>query len=282
MRGKASGRYRPGRRGGEAEQGQGWLTTYADAVTLLLAFFVLLFSLAEMDLDKFAEFLAGLRSPFGNEAAATLLPERDELPPETDPGVAVEADELLALRDALQQLEEAGLTELDRDLVEEAERLVEVHEQLDRVDGEVVDALADRGFDDLVETRRDARGLVISITADDVLFELGSTEIGPAGRQVVEVVAEVLASLDNAVEVEGHTDDVPLQRPGYSNWNLSTDRAVAVVTRMIEEHGLAPHRIGAVGFGEHRPVADNETPEGRAQNRRVDVVVLAEDPRGEP
>ncbi len=287
MRGKTTGRYRPDRgantRGGA--DGQAWLTTYADAVTLLLAFFVLLFSLAEMDLDKFSQFLAGLRSPFGNEAADGLLPDSDGLEPEVDPGEPedpIDPDELDELAAALEELEAAGVTDLEEDVLRSAEALAVAEAQLDDVQDDLHDTLDDAGLDELVETHREERGLVISIAADDVLFALGSTEINEAGRDVIRVVGEALGPLTNDIEVEGHTDDVPLERDGYSNWNLSTDRAVAVLTRMIDEHGLDPERAGAVGFGEYRPVADNDTDEGRARNRRVDVVVLTEHRRSQP
>ena len=116
---------------------------------------------------------------------------------------------------------------------------------------------------------------MLQIASDDVLFPLGSADVSELGSEVIAAIAEVLEGFPNDVLVEGHTDDVPLQRPGYSNWNLSTDRAVAVVNLLIDEHGIEPSRLGAAGYADQRPRAPNDTPENRALNRRVDVLVVA-------
>ncbi len=269
MMGRPSARIPTGARRARAGASTGdddWLTTYADAVTLLLAFFVLLYAMSEVDVQKFAAFLEGLHVPFGNEAGGGLLPASDGLRPDHaprigDPG-AIHRDTPAPGPDALEGFE----------------RFARSQAQLDAVTGALDGALADRGLEELVEQRREERGLVVSIASDDVLFALGSTVIDPVGREVVAVVADVLAGFPNPLVVEGHTDDVPLDRRGYSNWNLSTDRSVAVLSLLVEHHGLPPERVGAAGYGEHRPMASNDTSSGRARNRRVDIVVLVEEP----
>lgn len=280
MRGKVSSRYAPDRRGGpdeDDEDAQPWLMTYADAVTLLLAFFVLLYSISEIDVHKFSSFVEGLRAPFGTESGTGVLPENDGLTPLPPDPVAEpeELEEQIAELEAQLATFESGV---DADTARAAAELAAQQRRLDEIEGDLSDTLEAAGLDDLVERRREERGLVVSIASDDVLFRSGSAEIGEAGLEIVRIIAESLTGVDNLVQVEGHTDDVPLSRDGYTNWNLSTDRAVAVLSSMIEEHGLSPGRVGAVGYGEYRPFTANDTVDGRARNRRVDVVVLLEEP----
>jgi len=285
-RGKAAGRYTPRRAGGAKEdKSDAWLTTYADAVTLLMAFFVMLYAMSEVDVVKFTAFLQGLATPFGNEAGEGLLPESDGLQPEDVPPPPMDPQDGRIDLDDLPR--DAGPERPDApevpEHVDEAfllaalERRDAAHDQLDVVQAVLGEALEERDLDLLIEQRREERGLVVSIASDDVLFSLGSTAISPIGREVIEVVSDTLDGFPNPLLVEGHTDDLPLDRGGYTNWNLSTDRAVAVLQLMIDEHGLPPDRVGAVGYGEHHPLATNESDAGRSRNRRVDIVVLIEE-----
>jgi chemotaxis protein MotB len=165
------------------------------------------------------------------------------------------------------RLQRDDLDVLTAQAVAAQQRLEEIAMALD-------EALRDEGLEEHVELRREERGLVVSIASDDILFALGSTDLGAVGRSIIQVVSDTLEDFPNPLLVEGHTDDVPLTRPGYTNWNLSTDRAVAVLSRMIERHGLSPDQVGAVGYGEYRPLASNDTAQGRYRNRRVDIVIL--------
>ena len=120
---------------------------------------------------------------------------------------------------------------------------------------------------------------------DRVLFDSGEAELKPAGAAVLRKVAAVLAQHPNIkVHVIGHTDNVPIRAAARnrfpSNWELSTTRATAAVRFLTENAGVDPRRLGAVGYGEFRPVADNTTPEGRARNRRIAIVILSEELAG--
>lgn len=276
----ASGSKRPGNRRSRAKEDKSgaWLTTYADAVTLLMAFFVLLYAMSEIDTIKFTAFLEGLRVPFGNSAGEGLLPATDGLQPEETPRPPNEPADRLPSETEEESLEEQiPRFEVTPEVIEALQRLESAHDQLDVVAKTLQEALALRELDMYIEQRREERGLVVSIASDDVLFSLGSVVISDIGREVIEVVAETLDGFPNPLLIEGHTDNVPLQRPGYSNWNLSTDRAVAVLELMIDEHELPPDRVGAVGYGEHHPLMSNADPAGRARNRRVDIVVLVQE-----
>jgi chemotaxis protein MotB len=120
---------------------------------------------------------------------------------------------------------------------------------------------------------------------DRILFDSGEADLKPAGAAVLRKVATILASHPNLkIHVIGHTDNVPIRaaarRRFPSNWELSTARATAAVRFLTEIAGVDPHRVGAVGYGEFRPVADNATPEGRARNRRIAITILSEEMAG--
>jgi chemotaxis protein MotB len=257
MRGKAEGRYSP-RRGGSSggdDESNRWLGTYGDAITLLMAFFVMLYALSEVDVEKFQAFVEGLRVPFGNEQVTTsLLPDAGRVVGEDAPPLPTEAPE---------------------DPAEQPDPAVDT-EQLDAVQTDLQSALEDAGLEDIATFRLDHRGLVLSIGADDVLFATGSTVVSPLGRRIVASVSGVLARIPNDIVIEGHTDNVPLDRGGYTNWNLSTDRAVAVLALLEGRRGLDPSRLGAAGYGEQRPVTSNTTDSGRSRNRRVDFLIVGE------
>jgi chemotaxis protein MotB len=135
-----------------------------------------------------------------------------------------------------------------------------------------------------VEIAVQERGLVITIVADQVLFAPGSASLEGAGREVLTAIAEGLKPLPNPVTVEGHTDSVPLG-PGNrysSNWELSTARATSVLRTLVETYGVDVQRMSASGYADTRPIASNESPDGRSKNRRVELVVrnLVDAPRG--
>jgi chemotaxis protein MotB len=110
-----------------------------------------------------------------------------------------------------------------------------------------------------------------------VLFPPGSADLQPNGTRALDAVAAALRALDNRIAIEGHTDDRPISNSRYpSNWELSTSRAGAVLRYLVDRHGLPAQRMVAGGYAEQRPLAANDTVEGRARNRRVDVAVLSE------
>lgn len=258
--------------------GNRWMTTYADAITILMAFFVMLYAMSEIDVIRFTAFLEGLRVPFGNESGEGLLPATDGLRPDLPPPSEVTGAQRREDPDDLDpELTEEHLAE--RPQAEDGSKSeieMRAGDQLAQVKQALDEALGSEGLDPLVQMRREERGLVVSVASDDILFALGSTVISELGREVIAVVSETLDGFPNPLMVEGHTDDLPLDRGGYTNWNLSTDRAVAVLKQMIEEHELPPARVGAVGYGEYHPIDTNETEAGRARNRRVDIVVLVD------
>lgn len=263
---------RRARRAGNAtggDEGNRWLTTYADLVTLLLAFFVLLFTMSEIDAAKFRDVLEGLSATFGNTGMQEHVLEGGE---------TITSEQILEDRSVPSVFDDQHQVEESTD---DSEERAEPLEDLSELRRELESSLDEAGVAHLAEVDADPRGLVVSIGTDRVLFDTGSTRISPAGRQILAAVAGPIRPISNEVLVEGHADTVPISRTGYDNWNLSADRAIAVVRMFTDDHGLAPARLAATGYGEHRPRASNETQTGRQRNRRVDILITAHDGSGE-
>ena len=280
-RGKASGRYTPRRSGGDEDDGgPDWMGTYGDMITLLMAFFVMLYAMSSVDAEKFKQFVSGLAAPFGNEAAVGLLdggPSLETNGTTATDDVAAELQDLVAIppitNEPVTPIRPEPTEEPDPPVDEESSepphQAIEIAEALRA-------ALAAEGLPtDIAEVRPDERGVVISVASDDVLFPLGSASVSPLGKRIVKAVATIVDDLPNEVIVEGHTDNLPLRRQGYDNWNLSTDRAVAVL-QLLRDNDVDPRRLIATGFGEYRPRVANDSDEHRALNRRVDVVLVSE------
>ncbi len=214
-----------------------WMVTYGDMVTLLLTFFVMLFAFSEIDKAKYDQIAISLRGALGG------------LPAVLTHGTAVQ-DEFSVL-DPIVPPEFAGFYEDLQELLE---------------DGEV---------GELVEIFTEERGLVVSFK-EKLVFDIGSAEIKPPARDLLRRVGEILARGEQLIRVEGHTCDLPIRTERFpSNWELSVGRATNVTRFLIEEAGVAPHRLSATGYAEFRPVVPNDCEENRAQNRRVDIVLLS-------
>ena len=130
------------------------------------------------------------------------------------------------------------------------------------------------GLEDSVSTTIEERGLVISFN-DSIFFDSAKADIKENMKTKLVALSEILNKIDNYVRVEGHTDNIPIKNEFYnSNWQLSSIRASNVVEFLIEYGSVSPDRLSAVGYGEYRPISDNNTEEGRAKNRRVDILIL--------
>ncbi len=234
------------RRRAEEGGGDSWLTTYSDMVTLLLAFFVMMFSFSSIDAEKFERLLNSVQSALGMEFRTELGGAPLPAPEEVE-SMVVDAEALLRERD-FRQLEEV------RSMLESG--------------------LLARLPDTRYELRMEERGLILRLE-DRILFDSGKAQLKPEARAILSIVGQELAAFPNHIRIEGHTDDRPINTPRFpSNWELSTARATEVIRFLLDNTDLVPIRLSAAGYGEHRPAASNDTPEGRARNRRVDVVVL--------
>ncbi len=244
-----------------------WLITYADMITLLMVLFIVLYSISQVDLAKFRRLKEGLAGGFGGPAATSIL--------EGGSGALDGSEGILeaALADP-KVLEMAGAALESKLLREHAER--QERDVLQRAQAEIEEQLAADGLSEAVQFRLEARGLVVTIVTDQVLFAPGEADLRPEGFSVLDHLGPALAGLAHKVSVEGHTDNVPISGRYPSNWELSTARATTVLRQLIDRYGLPSASLSAAGYADQRPVAGNDTAEGRTANRRVEIVVHAQ------
>jgi chemotaxis protein MotB len=244
----------------EHENHERWLITYADMITLLMVLFIVLFSIGQTDLKKFEQLKNSLSAGFGQEEQGALDGGTGVLDNGANPSLGVE------------QLARAALAE------KQAHQAAVEREQaaLQAAREEIAAHLASVGLADSVRFRLEARGLVVTVVTDRVLFDLGSAALRPEGRSVLDGLAPVLTKLPNPVAVEGHTDNLPISGGRYpSNWELSAERATSVLRYLVAAHRLPAVRLSAAGYADQRPLAGENAEADRARNRRVEIVVLS-------
>lgn len=267
-----------------------WLITYGDLVTLLMAFFIALYGISHSDSKKFNDFLKGLGA-FGNPAAANsgILKGGPSIVGvgtgvgQANPGkVTVGSSGGSALGAGATPAPALGtVTATAATLASGAAGGTTLHASqgdLAAVATNIQQALQAAGLGSSVTFTVESRGLVATIATDHVLFDTGSAQITAAGQRIIAALAPTLVRLTNPVLIEGYTDNVPLNSNGYTNWNLSTDRAVAVLQTLQTTYGIDPTRLSAAGYGQYHPIASDATPQGRAANRRVQIVILTSAP----
>ena len=251
-----------------------WMTTWADLVSLLMCFFVLLFALSSIDEARFMEFAEAMRGRtiLMGGALGTLFSQSAGMLPAESPPVPlvqppdapeVEEDEFNPLARAI---------EGRRGEMEEIADTFRLHMTGYYDTQEMQDLMNEVGIE-LSEL-----GEYVRITFDSgMLFDSGMSVLRPEAIAVIDDVAALLVLYpENRVVVQGHTDSNPINTHRYpSNFHLSAFRAIAVMQRLISYHGIDPQMLTAEGLGEHWPVDTNETVEGRAANRRVEILVLA-------
>jgi chemotaxis protein MotB len=131
------------------------------------------------------------------------------------------------------------------------------------------------GFIEGITVSASSRGIYISLN-DLMVFDKGSANVRDDAKSLLSLIADIMRNTSNYIVIEGHTDNLPMKTAQYpSNWELSTARATSVLVYFIKEHGIPPERLSAAGYGEYKPVATNSTVEGRAKNRRVDILFLS-------
>lgn len=245
-----------GRRNGtsllEEDNGAEWITTYADMVTLLLVFFVMLFAISNLDKERFRAIAAQLKKSFGNPTAIVQLEHPDVSRDEAPETKLPPSDEPEVLRD----LDPEILEGLDSDLLREVQNL---------------DNMEQIGDSILVYQEENRITIVVD---GQVFFDLGSAELLPGALPVLEQISKVIKDHPKyKVNIKGHTDNNPISTLQFpSNWELSAVRATTVLRYLIAEN-IDPHRLTATGYGELMPIAPNDTPDNQARNRRVEFVL---------
>jgi chemotaxis protein MotB len=211
-----------------------WMTTFSDMVTLLLAFFVMLLSFSSIQESKFQEAVHSLKGAFGVMVSpASVIQQPEVVLPRAD------TNEWQQMLYEIQQM-----------------RMI----------------LAEEELADEVRLSMEKDGISIQISTP-FLFQPASDALRDRSKPILERLATALGRLSSEIRVEGHTDNVPISSDEFpSNWELSTARALSVV-KYFQRSGLAPERLAAVGFGEFRPIAPNDSETGRRENRRVEILV---------
>jgi chemotaxis protein MotB len=260
---------------------EGWAIPYGDLVTLLLAFFVVMYAISSVNEGKYRVLSDSLYAAFRG-TPRTLEPVQTG---EKQVGSGADIHTSIVQQQTLKGQPRSLLTPVPVKLPsqstglpdaasERGAALAQASEALATVAQNVEQAMQDLVRKKVVIVRRSDLWIEVEIRAD-VLFPSGSAQLAPHAASIIEQLAGVLAPLPNAVRVEGHTDNVPIRTAVfYSNWELSAARAGTVV-RMLAGHGVAPGRLAVVGLGEEHPAQDNATEQGRNANRRVVVVILS-------
>lgn len=234
------------RKGAHGEGGHGnaerWLLSYADMITLLMAFFIMLYSMSILNLNKFREVAISIRSGFGGMVEGqgkSVLGSSGQfsIRPSPVPGdtAGVPPEAVAKLTKFVQKMK----------------------------------------LEKSVKLRMDERGLVITLVTDKIVFERGRSYLSPEAALIIDGLAESLKDIPNFLRVEGHTCDLRVSSSKYpSNWELSTTRATTVVRHLIEKNGIPAHRLSAAGYADSKPLVPNNSEKNRSLNRRVDIVVL--------
>lgn len=233
-----------------------WLVSYADFITLLFAFFVVLYAFAKADEAKQVEVSAAISAAFqslGLFPGAALHPTRHSKPdaganPKAPPMNIVVAEEMVAPRS--------------------------IQRDLKRIQHELQQSLSGPIAAHTVDIHMGSEGLVISLR-EAGFFSSGSADPRPGTLDTLRQIAKSLSKTSYDVRIEGHTDNVPIHTTQFaSNWELSTARATGIARLFLQLHAIPPDHLSAAGYAQYHPAASNATAQGRAMNRRVDLVVM--------
>jgi len=250
----------------EEHADESWLLPYSDLMTLLLALFITLFSMSSLDAAKFEQMAQAMSVAFTGGSGVldenAMAPTEGKVPSknEQDNTAAAAASDSTSkssaqkLREQLQKQEQQDLENLKR--------------KLDKY-------IKDHGLSSQLSTKLNQSELKVTIS-DNTLFASGLAMVKPESRQLAKSLSSILQDIPGYdVIVSGHTDNIPISNSRYtSNWNLSSDRALNFMQIMLLNKNLDPRKFSAIGYGEYRPIADNDNNVGRAKNRRVEVAIV--------
>ena len=242
----------------EHDNHERWMVSYADFITLLFAFFVVMYGISSVNEGKYRIFSVSVNQAFGANGKAG-----------EGSGIKLTEDEIFFK--SLVDRRNARLAEKQR---KQNERMQNLAQTLNS-------AMASFVKNGQMNVSQNGRGVELEINAS-ALFNQGEADIQPEAKKTLADAAKVLADNDFAIEVEGHTDNMPISTARFpSNWELSSARASSVV-RLFIDQGIVAKRLKAVGEADNQPVVPNDTPENRARNRRVTITVLSPEPEAEP
>jgi chemotaxis protein MotB len=243
-----------------------WLVSYADFITLLFAFFVVLYSSAQVDKRRVGQLALAIQVAFQQMGIFQASNSRPALTnSEPMPFSNVQIVENAERNDAMGRLVNSPQGELTN---------APAREVMTNLQNQLESALSPELKKRTITVTSTREGIVVSLK-EAGFFDSGSATIRPDALPTIAHFINVIRSYPVHIRIEGHTDNVPIHTARFdSNWELSTARATEMIKLFIAQYGIAPNRLSASGYGEYYPVATNDTPEGRAQNRRVDLVLL--------
>jgi chemotaxis protein MotB len=250
----------------EANNHERWIVSYADFITLLFAFFVVMYSISSVNEGKYRTLSDSLGDAFSKDnysnteqQESSFNPIQIGIPPTTIQPIPLE-------NPTTAEVEKRR--ELSEEILKERRRLNQVSDQFETVLEPFID-------DKLISVIRNDYWIELEMNSE-LLFLSGEAELSPRALPVLKKIAEVLKPLPNAINIEGHTDNIPIDTVEFpSNWDLSSARASSVVQEFVKV-GTNPVRLSAVGYGEFHPVGDNKLEEGRFRNRRVVLVLMSQ------
>ncbi|MCX7627717.1 MAG: flagellar motor protein MotD [Methylophilaceae bacterium] len=247
----------------EHENHERWLVSYADFITLLFAFFVVMYAISSINEGKYRVLSDSILEAFKNAPTSEKIIYIQGPMPQN----AVETGKTIP---QIIPLEKPAATPAPSEVERQQRR-----ESMKSVATNILKVMEPLVKDGHVKVTESNRGIAIEINAS-LLFETAKADLNQESISVLTAVAKVLATDTHQIQVEGHTDNLPINSPVFpSNWELSTARASSVI-RLFQANGVSGERMVAIGYADNRPVDDNSTPEGRARNRRVTVMILAE------
>ncbi len=242
------------RRQEEPENTDRWLVSYADFITLLFAFFVVMYSMSSINEGKY-------------RVLSDTMEEAFKTPPKSPDPIQI-GKERKTLKTVETTINEISLIGVKPSITPRAQQMEHIAEDLQRNLAPLVDKK-------LIKITRDKLWVKVEMN-NRILFASGNAHLTERGYPILEELAEVVRNLPNHIDVEGHTDNRPIRTSTYpSNWELSAARAASVV-HLFTRNGVDPKRLSAIGYGQYRPVASNSSAKGRRRNRRVVVVILAD------
>lgn len=252
----------------------GWMTTLADMFMLLLTFFILLLSFSSLDTEKYRAMVNSMVEAFN--VAPREMPDPSGMADPDEDVAPISEDTPIPLEGAPAGSDEAEQTMEGEPSPEEAPE-PEVHPGVEQLAGMLIREMEQAVADEQVEVGFDRHRVVIRFD-DEATFPVGSAELIPEIRPVVNEIVDIIARCDGEVTVTGHTDNRPIVSTQYrSNWDLSAARAVSLVHELVLNRAIPAENVIAAGRAETRPIADNDTPEGRERNRRVEIEIYEPD-----
>lgn len=243
-----------------------WMVTYSDMVTLILVFFILLFSMSQIDMVKFEAVSDSFRNRMIFDFFPSAIPMDNPTERTSHSLSGKNTNEFKSPTDLPDRTNKDEETEEDslQSLIQNVETFLDEHD-----------------LNNVISANRTERGVVL-VLQESILFDPGEAEILDSGKPFLTKIGTLLSEIPNHVKVEGHTDSRPMNSYRYpSNWELSGARASSVIRFLLSEYDFDMTRFSLAGYGETRPVKPNNTPENMQENRRVEIVILDEEREGD-